>query len=85
MNRRLIKLVTCKMEGKILHAMEINGTVAVVEKINGEVVFHAREYSKDGGKLTESGGYSTKEKHWYMGERYRSKALWGRFYSEVFK
>jgi hypothetical protein len=84
MNQELIDLVTAALPGTILHTAERDGTVAVVEQRGAVRFYHAREFTVDGGEWTEAGGYSTPERHWYMGERYRSPALWGDYFSEVF-
>jgi hypothetical protein len=80
----LIRLAATDLPGTILHAVELGGTVAMVEDRNGVRWYHAREFTGKGRNREEAGGYSTKEKHWYMGERYRNRALWGDYFSEVF-
>jgi len=80
--------VTAQLQGEILHSVEWDGTVAVVEQRGDTRFYHAAEFTSDGPddapNITEAGGYSTSEKHWYMGERYRHPALWGAYFSEVF-
>ncbi len=72
----------------VLHTAEAGGTVAVVYEDNGVRRYYAQEFTNDGTdeepNLIEAAGYNTADKHWYMGERYRSRALWGAYFSEVF-
>lgn len=77
-----------KITGTILSAAETSDTVAIVEQRGEERWYHAIEYSRTGDLSSEwleiVGGYSTKEKHHYMGERYRDPSLWGEYFTEVF-
>lgn len=85
-NTDLIERVTETLTGEILHTAEMNGTVAVVEQCGETRFYHAREFYRDSdGNYYDGPGYSTPEKHWYMGERYRNSALWGEYFGEVFK
>lgn len=81
MNQSLIDTVLGDLKGEILHSAEADGTVAVVEQRGQTRWYHAQAFTDDG---TEKGGYSTSDKHWYMGENFRHPVLWGEYYSEVF-
>lgn len=85
MNASLVKRAKHGLPGKILSAVEVNGTVALVEQRGDERWYHAREFTRDGRRMEECGGYSTKNRYWYMGERYRIPDLWGEYFTEVFK
>ncbi len=86
-----IETVISGLTGTILHAVEgvthrskvvalTFSVVGIVEQRGDKRYYHAVEFR--GHEIT--GGYSTADKHWYMGERYRCEELWGEYFSEVF-
>jgi hypothetical protein len=85
MNTTLIEDVTDGLSGEILHSFERDDVVTVVEQRGATRHYHAVEFTEDGdGNKNAEGGYSTTEKHHYMGQRYQSRDRWGEYYAEVY-
>lgn len=78
---------------RLLHLM-VEGMQAFVvyENTDGKRVYVSMDYTEeemevDGEPMyywTEAGGYSTTERHCYMGEHYNYENMWGLYYTEIF-
>lgn len=75
---------------EILHiANDMDGFVCAVYETDGvrhyqAFVFRNDAETSDPVEIIYDGGYETTEKHWYMGANFRSRALWGDYFDEVY-